>query len=94
MESVITLDTSYSSTAADVRSRPPETAHVRVGPDEPLKLRVFVDRSIVEVFVNDKQCVAARVYPERTDSAGISMRSQGAASELARLDVWEMASIY
>ena len=94
VESVITLDTSYSSTAADVRSRPPETVHVRVGPDEPLELRVFVDRSIVEVFVNDKQCVAARVYPERADSDGVSMRSQGAASELTRLDVWEMGSIY
>ena len=94
VESVVTLDTSYASTAADVRSRPPETAHVRLGPDEPLRLRVFVDRSIVEVFVNDKQCVAARVYPDRADSAGISMRSQGAASELTRLDVWEMNSIY
>ena len=58
-----------------------------------MELRVFVDRSIVEVFVNDKQCVAARVYPERTDSVGVSMRSQGVASELTRLDVWEMASI-
>ena len=93
-ESLVTLDTSYSSTAADVRSRAPETARVRLQPDEPLELRVFVDRSIVEVFVNARQCVAARVYPERPDSTGIAFRSQGAASELTRLDVWEMASIY
>ena len=94
IESLVTLDTSYSSTAADVRSRAPETAHVRLGPDEPLELRVFVDRSIVEVFVNDKQCVAARVYPDRTDSTGISLRSQGVASTLSRFDVWRMGSIY
>ena len=94
VESRITLDTSYSSTAADVRCRAPETASVRLQPDEPLELRVFVDRSIVEVFVNGRQCVAARVYPERADSTGISFRSQGAASTLSRLDVWEMASIY
>ena len=94
IESVVTLDTSYSSTAADVRSRAPETARVRLAPDEPLELRVFVDRSIVEVFVNGKQCVAARVYPERADSTGIAFRSQGAQSELERLDVWEMRSIY
>lgn len=93
-ESLVTLDTSYSSTSPDVRCRAPETARVRLGPDEPLQLRVFVDRSIVEVFVNDRQCVAARVYPDRADSTGISLRSQGAASELARLDIWEMASIY
>ena len=94
VESLVTLDTSYSSTAAGVRCRAPETASVRLLPDEPLELRVFVDRSIVEAFVNGRQCVAARVYPERADSTGISFRSQGAASRLTRLDVWEMASIY
>ena len=94
VESVVTLDTTLSSTAPDVRSRAPETARLRLAPDEPLQLRVFVDRSIVEVFVNEKQCVAARVYPDRADSTGISLRSQGVASELTRLDVWEMGSIY
>ena len=90
----MTLDTSYSSTADDVRSRAPETARVRLRRDEPLELRVFVDRSIVEVFVNGRQCVAARVYPQRADSTGVAFRSQGSASELTRLDVWEMESIY
>ena len=94
VESRITLDTSYSSTDASVRCRAPETANVRLQADEPLELRVFVDRSIVEVFVNERQCVAARVYPERADSTGISLRSQGSASTLDALDVWEMGSIY
>ena len=92
--SLVTLDTSYSSTAPDVRSRAPETAQVRLGSDEPLELRVFVDRSIVEAFVNGRQCVAARVYPDRADSKGISFRSQGRESEISELDVWEMGSIY
>ena len=94
VESVIALDTSRSSVAPDVRCRAPEIGRLRLDPDEPLRLRVFVDRSIVEVFVNDKQCVAARVYPDRADSTGISLRSQGVASELTRLDIWEMGSIY
>ena len=94
VESRITLDTSCSSTDASVRCRAPETASVRLQADEPLELRVFVDRSIVEVFVNGRQCVAARVYPERDDSTGTSFRSQGSASTLAKLDVWEMGSIY
>ena len=38
--------------------------------------------------------MAARVYPERKDSAGVSFRSQGADSQLTRLDVWEMQSIH
>ena len=92
--SLVTLDSSYSSSASDVRSRAPETAPVHLDPEEPLELRVFVDKSIVEAFVNGKQCVAARVYPDRADSKGISFRSQGRTSEITELDVWEMGSIY
>jgi len=46
------------------------------------------------VFVNGRQCVAARVYPVRADSLGVSLRAQGAPAELRTLDVWQMASIY
>ena len=37
--------------------------------DEALHLRIFIDRSIIEVFANDRQCLTLRVYPERADSA-------------------------
>ena len=63
-------------------------------PEEPLRLRVFVDKSVVEVFVNGKQCVAMRVYPGREDSAGVSLRAQGRDAQLSSLDVWQMQSIY
>ena len=93
-DSLVTIDSSYSSTLPDVLSRAPETAPVFFEPDEPLKLRVFVDRSIVEVFVNGKQCVAMRVYPESEDSVGVSLRSQGRDAVLQSLDAWQMSSIY
>jgi beta-fructofuranosidase len=91
---LITIDSSSSSLLPDVLSRAPETAPVFIGPDEPLKLRVFIDRSVVEVFVNGKQCVAMRVYPGREDSIGVSLRSQGQDSELKSLDAWQMKNIY
>jgi beta-fructofuranosidase len=65
-----------------------------MGSDEPLKLRVFIDKSVVEVFVNGKQCIAARVYPSRQDALGVSLRSQGQDSELKLLEAWQMKSIY
>ena len=92
--SLITLDTAYASVLPDVRPRAPETAPVHIEPDEPLKLRVFVDKSVVEVFVNGKQCVAARVYPGREDSIGVALRSQGQASTLTSLDAWQMENIW
>jgi beta-fructofuranosidase len=93
-ESLITIDSSYSSILPDVRSRAPETAPVFIAPDEPLKLRVFIDHSVVEVFVNGKQCVAMRVYLGREDSLGVSLRSQGQDSELKSLDAWQMKNVY
>lgn len=92
--SMITIDSSYSSTLPDARSRAPETAPVVLGKGEILKLRVFVDRSVVEVFVNGSQCVALRVYPGRHDSLGVSLRSQGSDAELISLDAWQMEDIY
>ncbi|MEM7533912.1 MAG: glycoside hydrolase family 32 protein [Chloroflexota bacterium] len=93
-ESLITLDMSYSSTAPDVLSRAPETAPIHIEDGEKLNLRVFIDRSVVEVFVNGKQCVAARVYPERGDSVGVSLRAQGQDAVLTSLDAWQMRNIY
>jgi beta-fructofuranosidase len=93
-DSLVSLDTSYSSALPDVQSRAPETAPVYLEPGEPLRLRVFVDRSVVEVFVNGKQCVAARVYPGREDSLGVSLRSQGVDAALKSLTAWPMRSIY
>ena len=55
---------------------------------------IFVDRSVVEVFVNGRQCVAVRVYPGRRDSTGVSLISRGQESVVRSLDCWQMRSIY
>lgn len=91
---VVSIDSSRASTASDVLGRPPETANVDMPRKEPLQLRVFIDRSIVEVFINGRQCVTARVYPSRNDSVGVSLRAQGKDAELVFLDAWQMKSIY
>jgi beta-fructofuranosidase len=59
-----------------------------------INLRIFVDKSVVEVFINGKQCVAARVYPGKENSLGVSLRAQGQDSELKSLDAWQMRNIY
>jgi beta-fructofuranosidase len=94
MPCVVVLDASRSSQASNVKLRPPETAQVELTGDEPLKLRIFIDRSVVEVFVNNKQCVALRVYPERDDSNGVSLRSYGQDSKLVSLKAYQMKNIY
>ncbi len=92
--SLITIESSYSSVLPDAKSRAPETGPIVLNPDETIKLRVFIDKSVVEVFVNGRQCVAQRVYPGLEESVGVSLRSQGSESKLLSLDAWQMKSIY
>jgi beta-fructofuranosidase len=92
--SQISIDTSRSSQLPDALSRAPETAPVLLKRNEPLQLRVFLDRSVVEVYVNGVQCLAVRVYPGRAESVGVSLRAQGREAVLRSLDAWQMQSIY
>ena len=93
-QSLLTIDSSYASLALDALSRAPETGAINLGQGETLRLRVFIDRSIVEVFANGRLCVALRVYPTREDSVGVSLRAQGQDAGLNSLDAWQMQSIY
>ena len=91
----LTIDATRSSTHPNALSRPPEVAPVLLDdPGAPVTLRVFVDRSIVEVFVNDRQCAAVRVYPNQLDSTGVSLRAVGGNAKLLSLDAWQMENIY
>lgn len=92
--SALELDTTNSTTRTDVTSRPPEQGPLSLGEDEPFSLRVFVDRSIVEVFANGRQCLTARVYPDREDSTGLSVFAHRDDAEVLSMDIWEMSPIW
>ena len=90
----VAIDTSRSSVLPDVMARSEEVAPFKLREGEPLRLRVFIDKSVVEVFVNGRQCLALRVYPGREDSIGVSVRAQGSDATLRSLDAWQMKSIW
>jgi beta-fructofuranosidase len=71
-----------------------EQANVYIPPNEPADVRVFIDRSVMEVFVGGRQVVAVRVFPSRADSDGVSVLSVGADSVLQSFDAWQMEDIY
>ncbi|MDE3001456.1 MAG: glycoside hydrolase family 32 protein, partial [Gemmatimonadota bacterium] len=62
-----------------------------LAPGEPLVLRIFLDRSILEVFANRRQCVTQRIYPTRTDSMGVSLFARGGAARFKSLQAWSLA---
>jgi beta-fructofuranosidase len=92
--SAISIDNLNSSVSDKADFRIPETADVQIKDGEPVNLHIFIDRSIIEVFVNNRQCVALRAYPERTDSRGVSIISHGKDAVLKSLDAWQMKNIY
>jgi beta-fructofuranosidase len=68
-------------------------APLALAPGEPLRLRVFLDGSVVEVYANGGLYMAGRIYPTREDSLGVGVYARG-GGRLAALDVWEMESIW
>lgn len=58
------------------------------------RLRVFIDRSVIEVFANDRICMTGRAYPTRDDAMGLALVSNKGTAMLRSMDIWGMASIW
>ena len=87
-EKKLKIDTRKSSLTDKVKT-------VEAGPfelpgGEPLRLRIFVDKSIVEVFANDRQAVMRRIYPSREDSLGVALFARGGSFRVPLLEAWEI----
>ncbi|MCB0204697.1 MAG: glycoside hydrolase family 32 protein [Anaerolineae bacterium] len=65
------------------------------GANGTITLRIFLDRSVLEVFVNGGlSSVVARIYPSLPESLGVGLFSRGGSARLKSLDIWSLASIW
>jgi beta-fructofuranosidase len=83
------VDTTHASLAAqapgsvhDVPSLPLDGGALHV--------HLFVDRSIVEVYLNGWACLTARMYPTLNTSLGVELFSTGGDIRVMSLDFWTM----
>ena len=90
----LALDADRSSVNSDVVNRGVQRGPLELAASEPLTLHIFVDRSVVEVFANNRQCLTKRIYPARRDSRGVQLFAQGGSAKLKSVDVWDMAAIW
>ena len=89
------LDVTRSSTRPDINNRESQRCHAAHVAGEPVELRVFIDRSVVEVFVNGgRYYLAKRIYPARPDSVGVRVFARGGKATLRSLDAWQMKAIW
>jgi sucrose-6-phosphate hydrolase SacC (GH32 family) len=56
-----------------------------------LRLHIYLDRSMLEVYANGSKSITTRIYPSRTDALGIQLYGLGQI-EVKSLDIWEMLS--
>ena len=78
---------------AESQDVPVQEAPFELASGERLKLRVFLDRSILEVFANGRQCLTQRIYPTRSDSLGVSLVAVRGEARVHALTAWEMKGI-
>ena len=67
-----------------------ERAPFKLKPGENLHLRVYVDRSVIEVYANDRQAICRRSYP-RKQGKGIQLGTKGASVTCQQFNLWEIA---
>jgi sucrose-6-phosphate hydrolase SacC (GH32 family) len=56
---------------------------------EDIDLRIFVDKYLVEVFVNDRQALVA-TYSAYQDKPDLKAFTVGAPTTIAKLDIWKL----
>jgi len=96
-ETSIFYDAAEGKLKVDTRKSGPEdtpktveAAPFELKDGEPLKLRIFVDKSVVEVFANSRQAVMRRIYPSRENSVGVSLFSTGGDAEVHTLEAYKI----
>jgi beta-fructofuranosidase len=88
----LSVERERSSLSPDVDRRS-QGGPFALAADETLKLRVFLDASVIEIFANDRACLTSRIYPSRPDSLGLGAIVRSGEARLKALDVWEMRPI-
>jgi beta-fructofuranosidase len=89
----LVLDAAQSS-LSDTAHRGRHAGPLPLADGETIRLRIFLDGSLVEVFANERVCVTGRIYPVRADSLGLALWAHGGPARLRSLDIWEMGGIW
>ena len=86
------LDRERSSDTREV-TRDPCACELALGAGEPLRLTVYLDNSVVEIFANDRVSMASRIYPNLEQAQGIQIYAIGGSANVGA-SIWPMAGIW
>lgn len=58
---------------------------------KPLRLRVFIDRSVIEVYTGDGDCLTSRVYPSSEQNTQVRLFAEGGTAWMLHMCAWELS---
>ncbi|TWI69252.1 sucrose-6-phosphate hydrolase SacC (GH32 family) [Pseudoduganella lurida] len=95
-ETAVYVDTARQRLEIDrTRSTLGKDYGVQGGPfdlgQEVLRLRLFLDRSMVETYVNERRSLTSRIYPTRADAQGLGLLAMP-GDRIVSLKVWSMGA--
>ena len=64
--------------------------HALLKKGEKAHVRVFLDKSTLEVFVNGRQCITQMVYPTLADATNIEVFSNDSPIRVAFAKAWKL----
>jgi sucrose-6-phosphate hydrolase SacC (GH32 family) len=86
------IDRNHSSLDANVHQRGVQGGSLHLA-DGVLRLKLYIDQSMIEAYANDLKSITSRAFPVRNDADGL--RLWGSTDiKIERLDVWTMGSAY
>jgi beta-fructofuranosidase len=85
----LVVDALKSSLSADVT---PERVAVPVPANRIIDLHIFLDNSVLEVFVGDSACITSRIYPTRADATGLRLTARNGVVLVHAMDIWQLTN--
>ncbi|HEX4920957.1 MAG TPA: glycoside hydrolase family 32 protein, partial [Candidatus Bathyarchaeia archaeon] len=70
-----------------------ESGTLELKGNEPLRLRIYIDASVIETFANGRVSLTDRVYPASAASHGIGLFAKGGTARLRSKTLWKLAPI-
>ncbi len=70
------------------------SAKIEIAENEILNFHIFLDHSVLEVFVNNSCYLASRIYPDHPESVGLELFVCRGMVNVKSLDIWHIAAIW